>query len=82
MMPFGLKNATTVFSRVVVASFKEFTHNFLELYLYDWSVFILLKDHIEVLKLMLDRCRQCHILLNLKKCIFCAPFGILLGHVV
>ena len=31
---------------------------------------------------MLDRCRQCHISLNLKKCIFCAPFGILLGHVV
>jgi hypothetical protein len=31
---------------------------------------------------MLDRCRQCHISLNLKKCIFYAPFGIFLGHVV
>jgi hypothetical protein len=31
---------------------------------------------------MLDRCRQCHISLNLKKCIFCMPFGIFLGHVV
>jgi hypothetical protein len=31
---------------------------------------------------MLDRCRQCHISLNLKKCILCRPFGILLGHVV
>jgi hypothetical protein len=31
---------------------------------------------------MLDRCRQCQISLNLKKCIFFAPFGILLGHVV
>jgi hypothetical protein len=45
-------------------------------------VFSLLKDHIETLHLMLDRCRQFHISLNFKKCIFCATFGILLGHVV
>ena len=31
---------------------------------------------------MLDKCRQYQISLNLKKCIFCAPFGILLGHIV
>ena len=31
---------------------------------------------------MLERCRQHHISLNLKKCAFCAPFGILLGHIV
>jgi hypothetical protein len=45
-------------------------------------VFSVLKNHIEVLKLMLDRCRHCHISMNLKKCIFCALFDILLGHVV
>ena len=31
---------------------------------------------------MLERCRQYQISLNLNKCIFCAPFGILLVHVV
>ena len=31
---------------------------------------------------MLDKCRQHLISLNLKKCIFCVPFGILLGHIV
>ena len=45
-------------------------------------MFSVLKNHIEVLILMLDRCRQCQISLNLKKCVFCVPFGILLGHVV
>jgi hypothetical protein len=45
-------------------------------------VFILLKDHIEILRLMLDRCRQFQISLNLKKYIFYASFGILLGQVV
>jgi hypothetical protein len=31
---------------------------------------------------MLHKCRQLKISLNLKKCIFCIPFGILLSHVV
>jgi hypothetical protein len=71
-MSFGLNNAHVVFSRVVVVSFKEFIHQLIEVYLDDWTIFILLKDHIETLRLMLDRCRQYHISLNLKKCIFCS----------
>jgi hypothetical protein len=82
VMPFVLKNAPTVFSRVVVATFKEFIQNFLEVYLDDWTVFSILTDHIEVLILMLDRCKKCQIFLNLKKCTFCAPFGIWLGYVL
>ena len=31
---------------------------------------------------MLERSRQYQIALNLRKCIFCAPFGVLLAHVV
>jgi hypothetical protein len=81
MMSFGLKNAPVVFSRVVFATFKEFSHKFLEVYLDDWNVFILLKYHIETLFIILGRCRKYHISLNLKKCIFYSPFDILLGHV-
>jgi hypothetical protein len=64
-----------VFSRVVVAAFKEFIHQFLELYLDDWTVFSLLKDHIETIRLILDRCRQYQISLNLNKCIFAHHLG-------
>jgi hypothetical protein len=81
-MPFGLKNAPTIFSRVVVEVFKNFLHKFLEAYFDDWTVFNILQNHIEFLRLMLDKCRQCHISLNLKKCIFFSPFGVLLGHIV
>jgi len=45
-------------------------------------VFSLLKNHIECLRLMLDKCRQFQIDLNLKKCILFSPFGVLLGHIV
>jgi len=82
VMPFGLKNAPAIFSRVVVAAFREFIHKFLEVYYDDWTMFGMLNKHIEQLRMMFDRCRQCQIALNLKKCIFCSPFGIVLGHVV
>jgi hypothetical protein len=82
VMPFGLKNEQAIFSRVVIVAFKEFIHHFLEVYLDDWTVYNLLKDHVEVLRLMLERCRQCQISLNIKKCIFGTPFRILLGHIV
>jgi hypothetical protein len=70
---FGLKNAPTIFSRVVFEAFKEFLNKFLEAYFDDWTIFGLLKNHIECLRLMLDKRRQCQTDLNLKNCIFFSP---------
>jgi hypothetical protein len=81
-MPFGLNNAPAIFLRVVTTSFKEFIHHFLEAYLDDWTIYSMLKYHVKLLSLMLERCRQCQISLNINKCIFGTPFEILLGHVV
>jgi hypothetical protein len=82
VMPFVLKNSPTIVSRVVVEAFKEVLHKFLEAYFDDWIVFSLLQNHIECLRLMLDKCRQCQIALNLKKYILFSPFRVLLGHFV
>jgi hypothetical protein len=82
VVPFRLKNALIVFSIVVVASFKEFIHKFLEVYLVEYTMFSLLKGHVENLRLMLDIYKKFQILLNLKKCVYCASFGILMGHVI
>jgi hypothetical protein len=49
VMSFGLKNAPAIFSKVVIGSFKEFIHHFLEVDLDDWTVYSLLKNHVEVL---------------------------------
>jgi len=56
IIPFGLKNAPTIFSRVVIATFKEFIHKFLEVYFDDWIVFGLVKCHVASLCLMRDTC--------------------------
>jgi hypothetical protein len=67
---------------VVVEAFKEFLHKFLEAYFNDWTVFSLLKNHIECLRIMMDKSKQCQIDLNLKKSIFLLRFGLLLEHIV
>jgi len=70
VMPFQLKNAPAIFSRVVVVAFKEFIYKFLGVCFNDWIVFGLVKKHVSRLRLMLDTCRKYQISLNWNKCIF------------
>ena len=51
-------------------------------YFDDWTIYSTLKDHCKRLRLMLERCRQIQLSLNIKKCIFLTLIGILLGHIV
>ena len=71
VVPFGLKNAPTIFSRIVVAAFKEFIHKFLAVYMDDWIVYGMLNDHIANLQLMLECCRQREITLIEEMHILC-----------
>ena len=82
VMSFDLKNAPTVFSRIVVKIFQEYIYKTMEVYFDDWTIYSMLKDHYKWLRLMLERCRQIQLSINIKKCIFLTPIGILLGHIV
>jgi len=66
VMPFGLKNVPDIFSHLVVVTFKEYIHKFLEVYFDDWTIFRLVKCHVASLRLLLDTCQRYHIMLNLK----------------
>ena len=82
VMPFGLKNEPAIFSRIVVKTFQEYIHKTMVVYFDDWTIYSTLKDHCKWLRLMLERCRQIRLSLDIKKCIFLTPIGILLGHIV
>ena len=82
VMPFGLKNVPAIFSRIVVVAFNYFIQNFMVVYMDDWTIYGMVKNHIVNFSLMLEWCREHQIALNSKKCIFYALFGMLLGHVV
>ena len=47
VMPFGMKNAPAVFSCVVVAVFKDFIQKFMQVYMNDWTVYGLIRDHLD-----------------------------------
>ena len=81
-MPFGSKNAPAVFSRIVVKTFQEYIYKTMAVYFDDWTIYSMLKDHCKWLRLMLERCWQIHLSLNIKKCTFLTPIRILLGHIV
>jgi len=82
VIPFGLKNSPTVFSKIVVKSFQEYIYKMMAMYFDDWTIYSLLKDHIQWLRMMMERCRKIHLSLKIKKCIFATPISILLGHIV
>ena len=54
VMTFGLKNTPTIFSHVVIATFEDFIHKFLDVYFDDWMLFGMVKHHVTSLWLMLD----------------------------
>ena len=81
-MPFGLKNAPVVFSIIVFKTFQEYIYKKMAVYFYNWTIYSMLKDHCKWIRLMLERCRQIQLSLNIKKCIFLTPIGILVGHIV
>ena len=56
VIPFGLKNTPAIFSRIVVVAFKDFIQKILEVYFDDWTVFGLIKYHIESLRMVLEWC--------------------------
>ena len=82
VMPFGLKNAPAVFFRIVVKTFQEYIYKTMPVYFDDWTIYSMLKYHCKWLRLMLEICWQIHLSLNIRKCIFVTPIGILLGHIV
>ena len=66
-MPFGLKNAPAIFSKAVIIVFMKFIHKFLKVYFNDGTVFGLMDKHVGTLTLMLAKCQEHQISLNLKK---------------
>jgi hypothetical protein len=55
VMPFGLKNSSTIFSRIVVKAFQEYINKKMVVYFDDWTIYDLFKNHIQWLRLMFEQ---------------------------
>ena len=83
IMPFGLTNALATFQRLMSHAFKEYLRAFLEIFMDDLCVHYGIRmEHIDHLKLVLEKCRVYQICLNPNKCKFMVRQGKILGHIV
>ncbi len=83
VMPFGLNNATSTFTRTMTEVFKELGNLFLKIFVDDLNVHSeKWQDHLQHLGVVLSRLREVNLKLNPSKCCFAAGSIVFLGHVV
>ncbi len=83
VMPFGLKNATSTFTRTMPSVFKEMGDKFLKVFVDDLNIHSEnWEDHLRHLGAMLSRLKEVNLKLNPSKCCFASENIVFLGHVV
>jgi hypothetical protein len=83
VMPFGLKNATGTFSRTMAEVFKDWTNQFLKVFVDDINIHShTWEEHFKHLKVVLTRLQEVNLKLNPGKCCFGAQQIVFLRHVV
>jgi small nuclear ribonucleoprotein (snRNP)-like protein len=70
-MPFGLCNVPATFQRMMNDILRDFLHKFVTVYLDDVCIYIrTLEEHLEHMRLVLQRFKEEGLKLRLKKCFF------------
>jgi hypothetical protein len=83
VMPFGLKNATSTFTRTMFEVFKDLGDKFLKVFVDDLNVHSEnWEDHLQHLGVVFSRLKEVNLKLNPGKCCFAAKSIVFLGHVV
>jgi hypothetical protein len=83
VMQFGLKNATSTFTRTMSEVFKDLGSKFLKVFVDDLNVHSeSWGEHLQHLNAILCKLKEVNLKLNPNKCCFVAKFITFLGHVV
>jgi hypothetical protein len=83
VMPFGLKNATSTFSQTMVKIFKEWTKQFVKMFVVDINIHIRTwNEHLCHIRLVLQKLKGVNLKLNPSKCCFGFKNITFLGHIV
>jgi len=83
LMPFGLKNTTSVFSQTMGKVFKKYMDKFLKVFFNDFNVHNQYwAKHLKHIKCVLQKSREVNLKHNLNKCSFAKKSISFLGHVI
>jgi len=82
VMPFGFKNATSMFTRTMLEVFKDLSSNYLKVFVDDLNVHSEnWEEHLQHLGVVLYKLREVNLRLNPNKCCFATKSITFLGHV-
>jgi len=83
VMPFGLKNTTSTFSQTMVDIFKEWTNQFVKVFVDDVNIHRgTWNEHSCHIQLVLQKLTRVNLKLNPSKCCFGSKRITFLGHIV
>jgi hypothetical protein len=83
VMPYKLKNAIGTFSKTMTNVFKDWTNQFMKVFVDDVNIHNhTWEEHLKHLKAILTQLREVNLKLNPGKCSFGAQQIVFLGHVV
>jgi len=83
VMPFGLKIAISTFSQTMVDIFKEWTNQFVKVFVDDVNIHSgTWNEHLCHIRLVLQKLKGVNFKLNLSKCCFGSKNITFLGHIV
>jgi len=79
--PFGSCNAPAIFQRYILSPFSDMVEHVLKIFMDDFSIYGYSFDQcLHYLELVLQRCTEKSLTLNVEKCHFMIKHGIILGH--
>ena len=82
VMMFRLKTTPTTFQRIIMGIIGEYIPSFMHVFLNDFAVYSQQNEHLDHLRLCLEKGREYRLNLNPAKCVFGVTSGHLLGHIV
>ncbi len=83
VMPFGLKNAPTLFQRMMNHILQEYLDDFIAVYLNDIIIYSkTFKKHIEHVIKVLEKLKEVNLIIKLRKCKFFEAEISFLGHII
>jgi len=83
VMPFGLKNVTNIFTKIMLVVFQKLGNKFLKIFVDDFNVHNEnWEEHLQHLDVVFFKLREVNLKLNLSKCCFTTKSITFLGHVV
>jgi len=83
IMPFGLKNATSTFTRIMSLVFKELGDKILKVFVDNLNIhYENWEDHFQHLEVVFSKLKEVNLKLNPSKCCFAVKSITFLGHMV